>query len=609
MPSKSVNLMDQNESKRLLVATNHLPIVAICHNLKNISKTYSSLPRCISKKIAAQQSSNSNPKNPYWELQQRTGHTALFSGIRSLDQKMDVLHVGWTGQLLDESKEPIHEDIDPILRNDLEQKLGPKFVPVFLEDETAVLHYDSYCKGHIWPIFHYQTWEKVTKDTPSWNEYVKVNQAFADKIAEIWKPGDLIWVHDYHLMLLPSLLRTALPKANIGFFLHTPFPSSELFRCLPKRKEILSGILGSDLIGFQTYSHARHFISSCTRVLGLESSPRGVDFHGHVVELGIFSAGIDAQRSFEKRKESAVIEKIQYFKHLYAGKHIIFGREPLDQIKGIRHKLAAFEKFLIMFPEYRSKVMLIQITTPCHSENAAKLESQVSELVSRINGIYGSLDFSPVHHYHHEIDLTDYFALLSVADIGLITSTRDGMNTSSHEFILCQTENRGTLIISEFTGTAGSLSNAILVNPWDYVGVATAIHEALSLSMEERIRKHQSLYDHVISHSSVYWANSFIKAMAETSLEQTHSTPTPFLDLPLIKTSYAESKKRLFLFDYDGTLTAIRKTPNAAVPSKDMLLALTALVKNQRNYVYIVSGRDQAFLEMHLGHITGLGLR
>lgn len=602
--------MDSNNSKtRLLVATHHLPVVAICHNLKNNSKTYSSLPRSIAKKIEAKVDSNSSHLAPYWELQQRSGHTALFSGIKSLGERMDVLHVGWTGQILDESKEPINDNIDPVLMNDLVEKLGPKYVAVFLDDDTAKGHYYSYCKGHLWPIFHYQIWEKVTKDTPSWVEYIKVNEAFADAIVKIWQPGDLIWIHDYHLMLLPSLLRKALPNANIGFFLHTPFPSSELFRCLPKRKEILSGILGADLIGFQTYSHARHFISSCTRVLGIESSPRGVDFHGHVVQIGIFSAGIDAERSFDKRKESAVLEKIQYFKNLYAGKHIIFGREPLDQIKGIRHKLAAFEKFLIMYPEYRSKVIMIQITTPCHAENAAKLESQVSELVSRINGVYGSLDFSPVHHYHHEIDLNDYFALLSVADIGLITSTRDGMNTSSHEFVLCQTENRGTLIISEFTGTAGSLSNAILVNPWDYVGVAMAINEALSLSMEDRIRKHQSLYEHVASHSSVYWANSFVNAMVEASLVQAHSTPTPVLDIALIRSSYSKSKKRLFLFDYDGTLTAIRKTPNAAVPSKEMLTALTALVKNKRNYVYIVSGRDQAFLEMHLGHIAGLGLR
>jgi trehalose 6-phosphate synthase/phosphatase len=600
--------MEQSDAKtRLLVATHHLPIVAICHNLKYKSKTYPSLPRSIAKKIGAKPSVS--PLTPFWELQQRAGHTALFSGIKSLGERMDVLHVGWTGQIVDESKEPIHDDIDPILMDDLVEKLGPKFVPIILDDETAKGHYESYCKGHLWPIFHYQIWEKVTKDTPSWVQYIKVNQAFADAIVKIWQPEDLIWIHDYHLMLLPSLLRKALPKAKIGFFLHTPFPSSELFRCLPKRKEILSGILGANLIGFQTYSHARHFISSCTRVLGLESSPKGVDFHGHVVQIGIFSAGIDAERSFEKRKESAVIEKIQYFKNLYAGKNIIFGREPLDQIKGIRHKLAAFEKFLTMFPEHRSKVIMIQITTPCQAENGAKLESQVSELVSRINGAYGSLDFSPVHYYHHEIDLTDYFALLSVADIGLITSTRDGMNTSSHEFVLCQAENRGTLIISEFTGTAGSLSNAILVNPWDYVGVATAIQEALSFSMEDRIRKHQSLYEHVVSHSSAYWANSFINAMFEASLVETHSTPTPVLDLPLLKSSYAKSKKRLFLFDYDGTLTAIRKTPNAAVPSKEMLLALTALVNNQHNWVYIVSGRDQAFLEMHLGHIVGLGLR
>ena len=409
-------------------------------------------------------------------------------------------------------------------------------------------------------------------------------------------------------MLLPSMIRKGLPTANIGFFLHSPFPSSELFRCLPKRKEILLGVLGADLIGFQTYSHARHFVSSCTRVLGLESSPKGVDFHGHISEIGIFPAGIDAKRALSKLKDPLVLEKIHFFRHLYSGKQIIFGHDRLDHIKGVRHKFAAFEKFLTIYPEYRNKVIFIQVSTPSQIENP-KLEHQVSELVSRINGAYGSLEFLPVHHYHHEIDVNDYFALLCIADIGLITSTRDGMNTTSHEYIICQEQNRGTLILSEFTGTAGSLSNASLVNPWDFVGVATAINDALALPMEVRIRKHKALFDHVISHSSEYWANSFITAMIAGAQVPTHSTPTPFLDLAHFKSRYLETKKRLFLFDYDGTLTEIRKTPNAAVPSTEMLASLSCLVKNPSNIVYIVSGRDQAFLELHLGYLSGLGLR
>lgn len=292
---------------------------------------------------------------------------------------------------------------------------------------------------------------------------------------------------------------------------------------------------------------------------------------------------------------------------MYAGKHIIFGRDKLDSIKGIKHKLAAFEKFLTMYPKFQNKVVLIQVTSPSHSENS-KLESKVSELVSRINGNFGSLEFVPVHHYHQHLDVDDYFALLGAADIGLVTSTRDGMNTTSHEYVICQEDNHGVLILSEFTGTAGSLSAALLVNPWDYVGVANAIHEALLMPREERSTKHQALYQHICSHTSDFWAESFLKQLAATEAVPQQSNPTPFLDHALFKGRYAASKRRLFLFDYDGTLTPIRKTPNAAIPSAKMLLGLEALVKNPMNHVFVVSGRDQAFLEQWLGHIPGLGL-
>ena len=235
---------------------------------------------------------------------------------------------------------------------------------------------------------------------------------------------------------------------------------------------------------------------------------------------------------------------------MYSGKHIIFGRDKLDHFKGIQHKLAAFEKFLIMFPEFVNKVVLLQVTTPS-LRDSPKLESKVSELVSRINGNFGSLEFVPVHHYHQHLDLDDYFALLCTSDIGLITSTRDGMNTTSHEYVICQQENYGNLILSEFTGTAGSLSAAILVNPWDYVGVANAIHDALTMSKEERISKHSALYQHVTSHTTDYWASSFVKQLLSTEIVKQQSNPTPYLDTNILLSSYNQSEKRLFLFDYD----------------------------------------------------------
>jgi trehalose 6-phosphate synthase/phosphatase len=234
-------------------------------------------------------------------------------------------------------------------------------------------------------------------------------------------------------------------------------------------------MLGSNLIGFQTYSYSRHFISSCTRVLGLESTPKGVDYKGSQIVVGIFPIGIDVGHIEALQKNKAVQDKITAIRDLYHDKYIIIGRDKLDHINGIQHKLNAFEKFLTMYPEWRDKVVLIQVTSPAQRENP-KLESKVSEIVGRINGTFGSLEFQPVHHYHHHLEQDEYLALLTVAHVGLITSIRDGMNTTSHEFAVCQGSgvgdekgNWGPLILSEFTGTAGSLSAAMLVNPWDYL--------------------------------------------------------------------------------------------------------------------------------------------
>ncbi|KAJ3415513.1 threalose-6-phosphate phosphatase [Chytridiales sp. JEL 0842] len=463
-----------------------------------------------------------------------------------------------------------------------------------LDEKVAIGSYEGYCKTELWPLFHYILWDSVTDDSlgaRNWEDYVSMNNEFAAKVIENYLPGDTIWIHDYHLLLLPSILRKALPKAPIGLFLHTPFPSSEIFRCLPKRKEILEGMLGANLIGFQTYSYARHFISSCTRVLGLESSPKGVEYKGCTVAVGISPIGIDVGRAELRRKSDAVQEKIAAIRDLYAGKMIIIGRDKLDHIKGVQHKLNAFERFLTLYPQWQNKVVLIQVTSPSQRESP-KLESKVSEIVSRINGTFGSLEFVPVHHYHQHLERDEYFALLSVANVGLITSQ----------------ENHGPLILSEFTGTAGSLSAAMLVNPWDYLGVANAIHEALIMSSEEKFMKHQQLYKYVAARTVQFWARSFISDLKSSVKFPDQSNPTPALDFGHISAKYFSAKKRLLLFDYDGTLTPIRKTPNAAVPSEEMLRSLAVIASDPKNYVFVISGRDQACLDNWLGHIPGLGL-
>ena len=416
----------------------------------------------------------------------------------------------------------------------------------------------------------------------------------------------------------------------------------------PDREQLLTGMLGANLIGFQTYSYARHFISSCTRVLGLESTPTGVYkdlMGGSLVQVGIFPIGIDVEKVMETCESPLVQSKIQDLREIYGDKKVIVGSDELDQTKGVVQKLQAFDKFLQVFPEWAGKVVLVQLTQPVSVTSTihAKLEAKVSEMVSSINGRHGSISFTPVHHIHRDIDPVEYFALLSVADACLITSTRDGMNTTSHDFVIAQHlphqqtmtdamdglnlmptksdtaspalsspsayPNCGSLILSEFTGTAGSLSAALLINPWDVLGVAQAIDEALTMPREERALKHQQLYEHVSNCTVQVWASAFVKSLAEVAgLAQRSSMPTPVLDQLISRDRYRLTKKRLLLFDYDGTLTPIVKTPSDAVPSKRVLRLLDLLCADTRNTVYVISGRDQEFLERWLGHIPRLGL-
>jgi len=585
------------------------------------------------------QLNNEDENNKKWEFTSRRNYNAMYSGINSLKTEStisQIVYFGLPGDVTIKGN-PLYkennskknsddymptnkanniiewENFTPELKQSLTDNLYKEksIVPIFVDPETCRLHYEGYCKTELWPLFHYILWESTiqTSEEKNWEGYVKFNQIFANEIAKYYQPGDMIWIQDYHLLILPEMLRKLIPKADIGIFIHTTFPTSEIFRCLPKRKEVLKGILGSNLVGFQIYSYSRHFISSCTRVLGLESTPTGIEYNGGIVSVEIFTIGIDVERIEKRRITPAVLEKMESLKNLYEGKKIIIGTDKLDRIKGVKHKLSAFEYFLTLYPEWQNKVILIQVTSPSNSNESRLVETQVSELVAHINGQFGTLSFTPVHYYHQDLDQDEYFALLNIADVGLITSVRDGMNTTSHEFVLCQKENHGPLILSEFTGTAGSLSGAILVNPWDHEGVAQAINEALLMSKEECNDRYKQLYKNVTNNTSQFWAKSFYKELKEkVTAVIDPSEPMPLLNEEEVIDSYINSERRCFFFDYDGTLTPICNTPSAAVPGPEMLKALTVLTQDPRNYIFVISGRDQEFLDLHLGHLTNLGL-
>ncbi|KAI1346040.1 trehalose-phosphatase [Xylaria sp. FL0043] len=606
-------------------------------------------------------------RNGEWELGTRHGLSALFDSfvyLSSDESPWNHSVVAWTGEIdcsfetpesptipqdttttipglshlsapipLDGDLPPTPPNADGLWisrdhRKDLERRLAQdkrlKTIPVWLSDDNEIddegitlndqERWRRYAEHSLYPLFHYKQQEPSDgrAERIEWANYYRANLQFANKIIEIYKPGDIVVIHDYYLLLLPSMLRQRVPNMYISFFLHCPFPSSEFLRCLPRRKELLEGLMGSNLIGFQSYSYSRHFTSCCTRILDFPSDATGVDAFGARVEVGVYPIGIDTKRVENLAWSKEVSEKCNALSELYKGKKIIVGRDRLDSVRGVTQKLMAFERFLELYPEWREKVVLIQVTSPTSmkegkedSEN--KIASKVNELVMKINGTYGSLGFSPVQHYPQYLAPDEYFALLRAADIGLITSVRDGMNTTSLEYVVCQRDTHGPLILSEFSGTAGSLRDAIHINPWDLTNVARQIDYALTMSSEKRQSMQSNLYAHVTRQNVQSWITKFLRKLVGTLAANRNENATPVLDGTILLEQYRTAGKRLFMFDYDGTLTPIVRDPQAAIPSERVIQTLKALASDPCNAVWIISGRDQEFLQQHLGHIENLG--
>eukprot|EP01087_Luapelamoeba_hula_P021280 TRINITY_DN7408_c0_g1_i1.p1 TRINITY_DN7408_c0_g1~~TRINITY_DN7408_c0_g1_i1.p1 ORF type:complete len:827 (+),score=109.44 TRINITY_DN7408_c0_g1_i1:94-2574(+) len=503
-------------------------------------------------------------------------------------------------------------------------------VPVYV-DELARSGWTAYCKRCLWPLLNSQlVTNKITASSSLWHDYKRCSltyaQAISDELglksADIKEEEeakhqpqhkqlpDLLWIHDYHLLLLPSLLRKMGSLHRIGFFFHTPFPTSEIFRILPERAKLLAGVLGSDLIGFQTYHDCRHFLSACTRILALDARPKGVEWNGRMVAVDIFPVGIDPTGLERIQESSEVHKRVQELKHSFANTKLIVGRDRLDPIKGIPQKLLAFEDFLSRFPEWQGKVVLFQVCLPptgeklspfhtgisCTSGEVQELHSQINELVGRINGRWGTADFTPIHYLSKVLPIHEVVALYNAADVALLTPLRDGMNLTSHEYVVCQKSSHGPLILSEFAGSAQSLGGAVLVNPWDTRGVASAIFDALKMNEEEKRLKHQYNYSYIISNTALQWGTTFLRELQRVE----HMLEVPVLKHEDVTKAYNSAKKRLFLLDYDGTLTPIVSRPADAVPSPALLQALQQLTSDPKNIVYIISGRDREFLRTHM---------
>ncbi|KAI9787613.1 MAG: Trehalose-6-P synthase/phosphatase complex synthase subunit [Geoglossum umbratile] len=448
----------------------------------------------------------------------------LVSGLSGLSKSTTFYWYGWPGLEVPDADIP-----------HVKQRLKDEYnaVPVFIDDELADRHYNGFSSksqllGHVqldsilWPLFHYHPGE-ISFDESAWQAYREANRLFAKAIASEVSDGDLVWVHDYHLMLLPAMLREEIGDTKkdikIGFFLHTPFPSSEIYRILPVRNEVLLGVLHCDLLGFHTYDYARHFLSSCSRILGLPTTPTGVEFEGRTVSVGAFPIGIDPEKFTSGLKKPEVQQRIASLEHKFQGVKIIVGVDRLDYIKGVPQKLHALEVFLTEHPEWIGRVVLVQVAVPSRQdvEEYQNLRAVVNELVGRINGKFGTIEFMPIHFMHKSVSFDELIALYAVSDVCLVSSTRDGMNLVSYEYIATQQKRHGVMVLSEFTGAAQSLNGSIIVNPWNTDELAEAIHDAVTMGKEQKAINYHKLERYVMKYTSAFWGQSFVGELNKIS--------------------------------------------------------------------------------------------
>lgn len=540
-----------------------------------------------------------------WSLEMSSGGlvTALL-GVKGFEARW----IGWAGVNVPD------EIGQRALTDALAQK---KCIPVFLDEEIVHQYYNGYCNNILWPLFHYLglPQEDRLATTRSFQSqffaYQKANQMFADVVNKHYEEGDVVWCHDYHLMFLPKCLKEYNSQMKVGWFLHTPFPSSEIHRTLPSRSELLRAVLAADLVGFHTYDYARHFVSACTRILGLEGTPEGVEDQGRLTRVAAFPIGIDADRFIRALDTQPVQDHIKELKERFAGRKVMLGVDRLDMIKGIPQKILAFEKFLEENSNWHDKVVLLQIAVPTRTDvpEYQKLTSQVHEIVGRINGRFGTLTAVPIHHLDRSLDFHKLCALYAVTDVALVTSLRDGMNLVSYEFVACQDSKKGVLILSEFAGAAQSLgAGAILVNPWNITEVAVSIAQALNMPAEEREKRHRHNYAHVTTHTAQEWAEMFVSELNDTVVEaqlRTKQVP-PLLPVQDAIGRYLLSNNRLLILGFNATLTEPVDTPGRRgdqIKEMDLKLhpelkePLTALCGDSRTTVVVLSGSDRIVLD------------
>lgn len=524
-----------------------------------------------------------------WDAAPSTG--GLVTALAAVRDKRKFTWLGWPGAHVGNAE-----------RKEVTRKLARHGTsPVFVAQEHMEGFYEGFSNDMLWPLFHNLT-ERATFSRDNWEHYKAVNQMYADAIAKQARPGDLIWVHDYQLCLVPQMLREKGLGCPIGFFLHIPFPAADVYRTLPVAEEILRGLLGADIIGFHAYEYVSHFRTAALRVLGMESESMHLQLQSRRVQLEVLPIGIEPSevkellRTPEARREQTDLERT------FAGKRIIVGVDRLDYTKGIPLKLLAFEELLKAHPEWRENVVLVQVAAPSRTgvEEYQQLKREVDELVGRINGAFSTSSHTPVVYINQKVERARLSGLYRASSIALITPVRDGMNLVALEWVAARRGLGGSLILSEFCGAAHCLPGSRLVNPFNTDQVAAVLAEAL-----EDDGPHLESFHHmqrfVDVNTSMRWAELFLEKLEGFSGDRSRVAKTLRIKDPQVKKLLESAKRPIVFLDYDGTLRSYVINPKEAVPDKRILNVLERLSRVAD--VYVVSGRDGATLGEWLGHL------
>ena len=515
----------------------------------------------------------------------------------------EYIWVGWPGVSVDRRTK---EELEELRAKALSEYHS---CPVFLTERAMERFYQGFCNKTIWPLFHYFPTYTVYEEA-LWLHYKCVNKIFCEAVLGLIKPDDVIWIHDYHLMLLPALLREKLPDVPIGFFLHIPFPSFEIFRLLPMkwRSEILEGLLGADLIGFHTYEYTQYFLRSVLRILGCEHNMGEIFLNNRLIKAETLPMGIDFRKFCAAVSYPEVQKEKEQLMKTLSGFKVVLSIDRLDYTKAIINRLWAYELFLEKNPQWHRKVILVLVVVPSRIgvEHYQQIKKQIDEFVGKVNGQFGSIGWTPILYQYRFLPFYPLVALYALSDVALITPVRDGMNLIAKEYIAAKTDKTGVLILSEMAGAAKELGEAIIINPNNTQEIADALKEALEMPKEKQVKRNEIMQNRLRRYDVVRWADDFIRELISVKDEQKRFNArllSPSMREQLLK-DFKKALKRLIFLDYDGTLVPFARYPQMAKPSEDLLKILKQLSENPANSLVLMSGRDKDILGRWFGMLN-----